>query len=100
MLAIQIAAEHGDPQDSLLERRGLRWRLRGVMRVAVQCLPFDGLKQYFARQVCVGSCEQGRIQDAPGDDGEQGGRTHKAIEIAELSFFTDELSWDVERRSL
>ena len=43
MLAIQIAAQHGDPQYDLLQRWGLRRRLRGVVRVAVQRPPFDGL---------------------------------------------------------
>src|SRR5271170_6706179 len=69
VLTIQITAEHGDPQDGLPQRRNLLWWFRGAMYMAVQCLPFEGLQQYFARQVCVGPCEQGRIQDAPGDDG-------------------------------
>ena len=85
MLAIQIAAEHGDPQDSLPQRWDLRGWFRSAMRVAVQRLPFDRLQQDFARQIFVGSGEQGCIQNAPGDHGKQRGRAYKAIEMAELS---------------
>src|SRR5471032_957907 len=84
MLAIQIATQHRDPQHGLLQRWGVLWWLRCVVRVAIQRLPFDGLQQYFARQIRADSCQQGRIQDAPGDDGKQSRRAYEPLEIAEL----------------
>jgi hypothetical protein len=62
MLAIQVSAEHGDPQHRLLQGWGLLWRVPGMVRTAIQCLPFDGLQQYFTRQIGVDSRQQGRVQ--------------------------------------
>src|SRR5579864_7169064 len=73
MLAIQVAAEHCDPQHRLLQGWGPLRRVSGMVRMAIQRLPFDGLQQYFARQMSVDSCQQSCVQDAPTDDGEQGG---------------------------
>jgi len=85
MFAIQVAAQHGDPQHGLLQRWSLARWLRCVMRMAVQCLPFDRLQQDLAGQVRINPCQQGRIQDSPGDNGEQGRCPHKPVEIAELT---------------
>ena len=48
MLTIQITAEHTYPHDGLLQRRNLLWQLRRSVGLAIERLPFDGLKQYFA----------------------------------------------------
>jgi hypothetical protein len=56
-----------------------------MVRMAIQCLPFDGLQQYFARQISVDSCQQGRVQDTPVDDGKQGGGPYEPLEVTELA---------------
>jgi hypothetical protein len=38
MLAIQVSAEHGDPQHRLLQGWRLLWRVPGMVRMAIQCL--------------------------------------------------------------
>ena len=83
--AIQIAAQHCDPQYGLLQSRALLWRVLGIVRMAIQCLPFDGLQQYFARQIRVVSCQQGCVQDAPAYDGKQSGGPHEPLKAAELA---------------
>jgi len=85
MLAIQVSAEHGNQQHRLLQGWGLLWRVPGMVRMAIQCLPFDGLQQYFTRQIAVDSCQQGRVQDAPTDDGKQGGGSYESLEVTELA---------------
>src|SRR5471030_3316415 len=85
MLAIQVSAEHGDPQHRLPQGWGLLWRVPGMVRMAIQCLPFDGLQQYLARQIAVDSCQQGRVQDAPADDGKQGCGPYESLEVTELA---------------
>ncbi|EIP85007.1 hypothetical protein A33K_18278 [Burkholderia humptydooensis MSMB43] len=85
MLAIQIAAQHGYPQHGLLQGWDLLWQLRGVLCLAIQCLPFNGLQQHLARQFCVDSRQHGRIQNAPTNDGKQGGCSDEPIKTPKLS---------------
>src|SRR4030095_9816426 len=85
MLEIQIAAQHCDPQHRLLQGWRLFWRIPGMVRMAIQRLPFNGLKQYRTSQIRVDSCQEGCVKDSPTDDGKQGGRPHEPFEGAELT---------------
>lgn len=87
MLAIQIAAEPGDPQHDLSQRWGLLRRFGSTVHTAVQRAPFDRLQQHFARQVAIEPGEQRRIQNAPTDYGKQRSGTDEPIEVAELPCF-------------
>jgi len=60
------------------------WQLRGVLRVAVQRQPFDGLQQDLAGKIRVNSREQGCVQNAPADDGKQGCCPHEPVKTPEL----------------
>ncbi len=72
MTAIQVAAQGGNPSYRLVQRRyGVRWP-DGSMHAAIQDLPFDGLEDHLTRQVTVQPCQQRGVEDAPGDDREQG----------------------------
>src|SRR5262245_24086907 len=83
--AIQVATQGGDPQYCLIQRWYFVRRPGSSVYAAIQCLPFDGLKDYVAGQLAIKASQQSRVQDAPSDYGKQRGGPHETFERTELA---------------
>lgn len=57
------------------------------MHAAIQRLPFDWLEHNFAGQITIDAGKKCGVEDAPGDDGEQGRGTLETLERAKLAGF-------------
>ncbi|SEI22492.1 hypothetical protein SAMN05192544_111719, partial [Paraburkholderia hospita] len=79
MTAIQVAAQGGNPQYRLVQRRHLVRRPSGPVYAAIQGLPFNWLKDHFTGQFAIEASQQGRVEDTPGDHGKQCRSTNETL---------------------
>ena len=80
----EIAAESGNPEDSIGDRWYLCWREGGLMGIGVQGLPFGRGQDGGTRRLWVVTCNVGHPHEAPGNNAVEGEQGEQTLNLGEL----------------